>query len=71
VELRFVEPSYAAKDDKVAAKPTSCSPVEPAVKGSGAAERFADKTATRTRRCRNNSCRHAAGCWQGPAIQPL
>src|SRR5205085_6563246 len=40
VDFAFVEPSYAAKNDNVAP------PVEPAVKAQGAAEPFADKTAT-------------------------
>jgi type IV pilus assembly protein PilQ len=39
VDFAFVEPNYAAKDDKAAV------PVEPAVKAQGAAARFADKTA--------------------------
>src|SRR5262245_1409477 len=40
VDFAFVEPKYAAKDDKTTAS------VEPVVKAQGAAARFADKTAT-------------------------
>jgi len=63
VDFAFVEPSYAAKDDKAAP------PVEPAVKAQGAAARFADKTAAELVAVNTHAAmRQDAG--SGQAIQP-
>jgi len=63
VDFAFVEPSYAAKDDKAAPA------VEPAVKAQGAAARFADKTAAELVAVNTHAAmRQDAG--SGQAIQP-
>ena len=64
VDFAFVEPSYAAKDDKVAP------PVEPAVKAQGAAERFADKTATELVAVNTTHAAMRQDAGGAPAIQP-
>jgi type IV pilus assembly protein PilQ len=71
VDFAFVEPSYAAKDDKVAAKDDKAAPpVEPAVKAQGAAERFADKTATELVAVSTTHAAMRQDAGNGPAIQP-
>ena len=64
VDFAFVEPSYAAKGDKAAP------PVEPAVKAQGAAERFADKTATELVAVNTTHAAMRQDAASGPAIQP-
>ncbi len=61
-DFAFVEPTYSAKDDKVA------STVEPAAKALDAAARFADKTAAELVAVNNHSAMQDAAA--GPAIQP-